>query len=132
VHKISICVYIYKKMGKRKKKEKEKDFSVKRTGGDFDPAKRARAAARRRRRGRGPTCQRGRGKRRQGENDDPSTGRKNWPSVFQRWFSANDLVLGGRGGGVNLASGGLGGRSTVRWRAPAAARSPVRPTGHDR
>jgi hypothetical protein len=45
VHKISTCVYIYKKIGKIKKKEKEKDFSVKRAQGEFGPTERARVRA---------------------------------------------------------------------------------------
>jgi hypothetical protein len=52
----------------------------------------------------------------------------------RRRFFASDLVLGGRGGGIARAGvgsiwpvGAQDGRSMVRWRAPTAVRSPVRP-----
>jgi hypothetical protein len=117
VHKISICVHIYKKMGKEIKRKKEKDFSVKQAGGDSGPSERACATTRpigpsRPAKGRGSETApwarahmpaRGEGNDVRGENDGPSTGRKNRPPVVRRRFSTGEPVLGGWGGGIARA-----------------------------
>jgi hypothetical protein len=118
VHKILTSVYIYVKRGKWERKEKEKDFSVKRSGWDFSPAKRApaqaadpaRLANRARREdgavGAGPRAS-------EGERETTSGGTAVHPrggGTGRRWFngvSAGGPVLGGRGGGI--AQAGVGG-----------------------
>jgi hypothetical protein len=131
VYKISICVHIYIRKWEKERKGKEKDFSVKRAGG-IRPS-RARAAtqasgparpANGARRGNdtvgvGPHAIEGegnivRGKRRSAHGGEGPTAIeldggsspviRFW--VVGWWHSTSGV--GGHGGGVNLASGGLG------------------------
>jgi hypothetical protein len=117
-----MCTYIYKKMGKERKGKKEKDFSVKRTGGDFGPAKRPRRRARPPQlslptgHGTGTSSwarahmpARG-GERRQGEKRGPPAVGRNRPLRSRRRFFTGDPILGGWGGGIARAGvGGHGG-----------------------
>ena len=143
-------LYIYMKMGKREKRKKRKSDSWLSGPRGFSPDKRAGARAsqprrttirerrgriRGQRHGRGPTYQRGGAERcHRGEQ---------WSACGEE-PGAGGPVPGGRGGGIARAGVGVtvvgsiwpvdtrDGRSTARWRAPAAARLPARLTGRDR
>jgi hypothetical protein len=148
VHKISI--YIYMKLGKRNGKRKKKGNSqlAGPRGEDFGPA--SAGTGRRpsrptekqsdagRRRGCGPMRQREEGvtawsERRRGGRTDRARPPVRFAAVLRRepgfateeWWRGTG---GGRGswGRANLAGGCLGGRSTTRWWALVAVRSPAR------